>query len=163
MYEVRFLHCFYSMPGSSCTFQVFTGLIPFHEFPRDATVMFKVISGIRPSRPSPNDIPELLDDIWAIMQECWNSDPQKRPPIDDVIERIRKIYPGPLVLMCWMMWIRKWQLQQANAMIGVGNIGLDIRGHLLSGTEMDMLEWFTGRAGDDDSSELANSANLEAP
>lgn len=30
----------------------------------------------------------LTEDIWALMEDCWNIDPQKRPIITDIAERL---------------------------------------------------------------------------
>lgn len=129
-------------------YEVLTGLVPFYEFPRDTTVMFKIMSGVRPSRPSPTPNSELLDEVWSIMQECWVTDPQGRPEINKVIDQVRKIYPGPLILMRWMMWIRKWQQQQVDVLHGLGPHGADMRNLCLSGVEMDTLKGFSGYSRD---------------
>lgn len=113
--------------------------------------MLKVMSGVKPSRPpASSQNSELLDDVWSIMQECWNADPQKRPDVEEVNEKIRKVDPGHMALMRWMMWIRKWQQQQVDVLHGLGEYGgVDKRGLCLSGVEMDTMEGFLARPQDE--------------
>lgn len=43
--------------------------------------------GIIPDRPPLEMAPELTDDIWRIMEECWSFTPSDRPTVDEVIGR----------------------------------------------------------------------------
>ncbi|OCH91487.1 kinase-like protein, partial [Obba rivulosa] len=65
--------------------EIFTGAIPFNDCPRDATVILRVIKGIRPQRP-PQTIDGLTDGVWNLMEECWQPDWRKRPDIKRVLE-----------------------------------------------------------------------------
>ena len=74
----------------SIDFQIFSGLIPFHKM-HDHAVMFQVISGKRPSRPSICEPWEIAcedlgldDETWAIIEDCWNTEPEKRPTAKEV-------------------------------------------------------------------------------
>jgi len=74
----------------SIDFQIFSGLIPFHKI-HDHAVILQVIRGARPSRPSicePWGIPcedlGLDDETWAIIEDCWNTEPEKRPAVKEV-------------------------------------------------------------------------------
>lgn len=43
--------------------------------------MFKVIKGLKPSRP-PEDIctsRRLDDEMWSLIEDCWNTEPTARP------------------------------------------------------------------------------------
>ncbi|THU76644.1 hypothetical protein K435DRAFT_704400, partial [Dendrothele bispora CBS 962.96] len=70
--------------GCVC-YEVFTGLIPFYEFPREISVVIHLNEGRRPSRPANS---RLNDNMWAIMQECWRQEPDSRPPINTLSGRI---------------------------------------------------------------------------
>ena len=74
----------------SIGFQIFSGLIPFHEI-HDHAVILQVVRGQRPSRPSicePWKIPcedlGLDDETWAIIEDCWNTEPERRPAAKEV-------------------------------------------------------------------------------
>ncbi|KAK7437402.1 Rho guanine nucleotide exchange factor [Stygiomarasmius scandens] len=62
--------------GGVC-YETFTGRIPFHEFKHDAAVAIQLMKGNRPSRPFDNL--HLRDDIWTVIQDCWEQDPSIRP------------------------------------------------------------------------------------
>ncbi|THU78618.1 kinase-like protein, partial [Dendrothele bispora CBS 962.96] len=70
--------------GCVC-YEVFTGLIPFYEFPREVSVVIQLNEGHRPSRPGSNS--RLNDSMWAIMQECWRQGPDSRPLTNTLSER----------------------------------------------------------------------------
>lgn len=81
--------------------QIFTGQVPYYEFPRDLTVLSKVNRGIRPTRPGHETAPELTDHIWAIMQNCWSEAPSDRPTVDEVVERLL----GAASLLMWLQTV----------------------------------------------------------
>ncbi|KAF9445355.1 kinase-like protein, partial [Macrolepiota fuliginosa MF-IS2] len=68
---------------ASVMYEILTDRIPYYEFPRDVTILSKVMRGVKPSRPSDFGV-ELSDEIWAIMEECWNHDPVQRPTVPQV-------------------------------------------------------------------------------
>ena len=61
--------------------QMYTGRVPFAHRRFYGGVVFDVIRGVRPPRP---ECPKLTDDIWTVIQSCWNHDPKKRPTINTV-------------------------------------------------------------------------------
>ena len=67
--------------------EVFTCDMPFPKS-IDFVALTKIIQGERPTRP---DRPDFTEDLWTLTQECWKQDPQDRPPIDRVIERLEAI------------------------------------------------------------------------
>ena len=68
---------------------MFTGRIPFYNVTRDATVVFRVILGIRPERPADATALGLSDEVWALMETCWCPQWQKRPRIRPVLDVLR--------------------------------------------------------------------------
>ncbi|KAF9256483.1 kinase-like protein, partial [Marasmius fiardii PR-910] len=62
--------------GCVC-YEIFTGLHPFPNLPTDGAVVLHVVQGKHSSRPE--DISELNDSMWALMESCWNMDPSARP------------------------------------------------------------------------------------
>ncbi|KAF9442307.1 kinase-like protein, partial [Macrolepiota fuliginosa MF-IS2] len=80
---------------ASVMYEILTDRIPYHEFPRDVTILSKVMRGVKPSKPSDFEV-ELSDEIWAIMEECWNHDPAQRPTVSQAATRWNKISPPPL-------------------------------------------------------------------
>ncbi|KAK7437368.1 Rho guanine nucleotide exchange factor [Stygiomarasmius scandens] len=67
--------------GGVC-YEVFTGLVPFHEFTHEPTILFQLLEGKRPSRSGISNI------IWSILQDCWNQESSTRP--------VAKSLPGQL-------------------------------------------------------------------
>lgn len=70
--------------------QIFTGNIPFYEIKVDVAVYGALGRGRRPSRPSDSIcLPCGLDDnMWNLVENCWDSDPMKRPHAIEVVARI---------------------------------------------------------------------------
>ena len=57
--------------------QVFTDAVPFSDI-ASILVMSYVVQGGRPARPTH---PNFTDDLWALMQRCWDPTPDSRPEI----------------------------------------------------------------------------------
>ncbi|KAJ7719294.1 kinase-like domain-containing protein [Mycena metata] len=63
--------------------------IPFHEISNDMNVMLKVRDGKRPSRPfSWAGTPSVLDELWQLLQDCWNGTSELRPKANEIVERL---------------------------------------------------------------------------
>ncbi|KAF7357977.1 hypothetical protein MVEN_00844500 [Mycena venus] len=76
----------------SCVcYEIFTGTLPFHELSTDVAVMYHVMQGERPQRSS--SIPE---EVWNLMQECWNEDPQDRLFAEQIVFRLRNRLIGAI-------------------------------------------------------------------
>jgi hypothetical protein len=45
-----------------------------------------IIENHRPERPANSQEIGLSDEIWNIMQTCWDPEPSKRPKIEDVVK-----------------------------------------------------------------------------
>ncbi|KAK7437373.1 Rho guanine nucleotide exchange factor [Stygiomarasmius scandens] len=68
-------------------YEIFTGLVPFHELPQDVSVIFQLSAGKRPLRPPDRSQPN--DSVWKIIQECWSQEPSARP--------VAGILPGKII------------------------------------------------------------------
>jgi len=66
--------------------EVLGGHVPFHEF-RNEVVIFKVMAGVRPERPTNA---AMTDEIWEMVHSCWNEDPTKRPKISEVLDCLQR-------------------------------------------------------------------------
>ncbi|OCH85624.1 kinase-like protein [Obba rivulosa] len=68
-----------------------TGMIPFHESTREATVIHRVMSAKRPLRPKASDAPDLSDELWSLIERCWGQDWQFRPDAPSVAIVVRRL------------------------------------------------------------------------
>ncbi|KAF9258747.1 kinase-like protein [Marasmius fiardii PR-910] len=73
--------------------QVYTHRTPFPHRRFYSGVIYDVISGIRPSRPGPDEcvVSGLKDDVWEVIQWCWRHDPRERPSMATVANALRRI------------------------------------------------------------------------
>ncbi|KAG6806146.1 hypothetical protein H0H92_012514, partial [Tricholoma furcatifolium] len=72
---------------------VFTGKPPFANFTAPL-IASKVVYGYRPKRP-PNSCLSwnawgLTEDLWTLIEMCWEATPDGRPTIDLVIQRLEQ-------------------------------------------------------------------------
>ena len=64
--------------------KIFTGVVPFSNCAL-VTSVTHIIKGKRPPRPAD---PVLTDDLWALMQGCWNQEPILRPQMSEVLKKV---------------------------------------------------------------------------
>ncbi|KAH9832157.1 kinase-like domain-containing protein [Rhodofomes roseus] len=69
--------------------EVFAGRVPFHQYPLEANVLYRVLAGSRPNRPNAAQV-GLSDLVWQWMQRCWDADALRRPCIGDVVSFLRE-------------------------------------------------------------------------
>jgi len=69
--------------------QVFTGAFPFSN-PASFATALAIISGKRPQQPTH---PAFTEDLWALVQRCWDQDPRLRPEVTEVLTVLRS-FPG---------------------------------------------------------------------
>ena len=62
--------------------QVFTGAIPFSA-QSPLMAMLAITQGRRPPRPTH---PTFTENLWALMQRCWDHDPHLRPEVSEVLQ-----------------------------------------------------------------------------
>jgi len=69
--------------------QVFTGALPFDGVPSHGA-MFAIMQGKRPLRPT---YPTFTENLWTLVQRCWDHDPHLRPDVLEVLQ----VLPTPSV------------------------------------------------------------------
>ncbi|KAJ3509913.1 hypothetical protein NLJ89_g4966 [Agrocybe chaxingu] len=85
--------------GCVC-YEIYTGKVPFYEFPLDATVILQIMHGAQPSTPTPED-PAFVErgltkGIWRIVEDCWGRNPTERPSMVQIVARLpRRDGPDP--------------------------------------------------------------------
>jgi len=72
---------------------MFSGDWPFHDVGNEFQIMFAVQSGKRPLRPSHDlsRIRGLNDEIWHLIEMCWNQEPSQRPTSDQVLKLLKAL------------------------------------------------------------------------
>jgi len=65
--------------------EVLSGQAPFAHL-KDFIVMRKVIEGERPGRPGGAEGAQFTDDLWRMLNLCWETQPGSRPTIQAVLE-----------------------------------------------------------------------------
>ena len=64
--------------------QVLSGQVPFSN--QTAIVaLFYTLEGKRPPRPAH---PSCTNNLWALIQRCWDEDPLVRPKISEVLQNL---------------------------------------------------------------------------
>lgn len=71
----------------SICFQIFSGHVPFHDRQETAAVITVITTNERPLRPVHQ---ELSDQLWEMIEKCWQKDPLQRPTIREVDEFLEK-------------------------------------------------------------------------
>ena len=72
-------HCFLALA------QVFTGEVPFSGGSY-LMAMSAIIQRKRPPRPAH---PNFTENLWVLMQRCWDHNPQSRPGAEQVLDVLR--------------------------------------------------------------------------
>jgi hypothetical protein len=62
--------------------QVFSGAIPFNNG-TSVMAMLAITQGRRPPRPTH---PSFTENLWILMQRCWDQDPHLRPEVSEVLQ-----------------------------------------------------------------------------
>lgn len=57
-------------------------------------MIYKVVGGIRPTKPSGELELELSDEIWEVMQSCWSGTPSERPTVEQLTDKLHNIPPN---------------------------------------------------------------------
>ncbi|KAJ6504920.1 kinase-like domain-containing protein, partial [Mycena vulgaris] len=64
-------------------YEIFTGKVPFFEV-SDRAIIWHILSNNTPQKSS-----NISHDLWALMKQCWNTDPEKRPAAKDIVTALR--------------------------------------------------------------------------
>jgi len=70
--------------------EVLSGKVPFTQL-KDFIVMRKVIEGERPGRPEGAEGSRFTDDLWQMLNRCWETQPENRPSIQAVLEFLEQV------------------------------------------------------------------------
>ena len=76
--------------------KIFTGAVPFSNC-SVVTSATHIIQGKRPPRPTN---PALTDDLWALMQRCWDQEPHSRPQVSGLVGAIPGFVSEQLQRLC---------------------------------------------------------------
>ena len=75
--------------------EIFAGHPPFDDRAHDADLIFRILEGLRPQI-----LPSMPDDYAQMMQKCWDTDPSKRPTIEELWDfaddKLKEIYEGKI-------------------------------------------------------------------
>ncbi|TFK47432.1 kinase-like protein [Heliocybe sulcata] len=69
--------------GMTCL-EVCTGRTPFSNRRFNVQDLLEVSHGARPDRPDEQTYPLISDEMWDMMQSCWQQQPESRPTMDVV-------------------------------------------------------------------------------
>ncbi|KAJ7121957.1 hypothetical protein C8R43DRAFT_48929 [Mycena crocata] len=73
----------------SCVcYEILTGSLPFPDL-TDVAVMYQVMHGHRPARSS-----KISDEVWNLMTDCWQTEPEQRPSAEEIVFRLRDLPIG---------------------------------------------------------------------
>ena len=76
-------------------YEVLSGELPFSSY-ADLVVILKVAAGRRPERPQGLEGMWFTDDIWSVLEHCWDPVPGNRPSIPEVLRSLKKwTQPSP--------------------------------------------------------------------
>ena len=68
--------------------QVLTGTLPFGK-PSGSEVVFKVLGGETPSKPTNASKLGLSENVWKLLEDCWQTQRALRPSVKDVSDRVK--------------------------------------------------------------------------
>lgn len=86
---MRYDFNFLNVNGIAQYMQVLTRKPPLHEYNTDAQTIVAVITGGLPTRPSGDprfDPDQINDEMWNLMNQCWNRDPGDRPTCKEITQ-----------------------------------------------------------------------------
>ncbi|KAF5371255.1 hypothetical protein D9758_004236 [Tetrapyrgos nigripes] len=113
----------------ACTItEIITLKPPFQNRPIDAAVIFDVIRGIRPERPSGPDV-WCPDNIWDLIECCWAQNPYKRPNAHEVKKFLDFLKREKGQDSERKVGLKEWYLysySQSEESLGLGVLGLGL-------------------------------------
>ncbi|TFK19231.1 kinase-like protein [Coprinopsis marcescibilis] len=71
--------------------EVLTDLIPFHKIKNTMRVVNYILSRGRPMKSEYSQLSKEPESVWHIQEECWAAEPDARPTMNYVAERLRDL------------------------------------------------------------------------
>jgi len=71
--------------------ELLSGKQPFYTTPWPVFVLMNIMSGVLPERKDYMSS-DLGDEVWSLLQACWQMEPAKRPTIREVVARVETIH-----------------------------------------------------------------------
>ena len=69
--------------------EVFTGKVPFEDETQAISALW-ILRGVRPGLPEDGQAVGLTDEIWELLETCWQENPKKRPTMEEIVRRWEK-------------------------------------------------------------------------
>ncbi|KAJ7139286.1 kinase-like domain-containing protein [Mycena epipterygia] len=79
-------------------YEILTGKAPFFDLANEMAVAINVINGKRPSKPETFS----RENIWVLIQDCWKQEPDQRPTMTEVFQRLTS--PGAESMQSEIDW-----------------------------------------------------------
>ena len=57
------------------------------------TINHAILDGTRPYKPAAAAELGLVDELWELLQRCWNADPELRPGLRTIRARLGEVTP----------------------------------------------------------------------
>ncbi|EMD36223.1 hypothetical protein CERSUDRAFT_84290 [Gelatoporia subvermispora B] len=70
---------------SMVAWEIFTGLLPFHEVKYEGAIYGRILKGMRPKRIMGAAVLGLTDAVWDLINQCWRADSEMRPEISGIL------------------------------------------------------------------------------
>ncbi|KAG9108263.1 hypothetical protein FRC07_008471, partial [Ceratobasidium sp. 392] len=83
-----------SMILKALILQLISGLPPYYQHRHAHSVTFDIRTKIRPVRADYAEFEQYAlkpDEMWALLERCWEIEPKNRPTIDEVIAELEKM------------------------------------------------------------------------
>jgi len=71
-------------------YEVLAGRAPFHRYHGYAVVV-RILKGERPGKPQGEEGGLFADDIWSVLDGCWQPNPGNRPSIRRVLQCLERV------------------------------------------------------------------------
>ena len=72
-------------------YEVLTGCCPFGDDCRWLEVTWRIIEGMRPSKPENTEDTRFGRGTWELVQQCWDGNRDKRPTVEDICNHFRRV------------------------------------------------------------------------
>ncbi|KAJ3559726.1 hypothetical protein NP233_g11194 [Leucocoprinus birnbaumii] len=78
----------------ACTcYEALTGQMPFFHIKKVVHLIRALMRGVRPLRgPLPAECDAVKENLWTLMEKCWNYDPNERPDAEGIEQMISELF-----------------------------------------------------------------------